>query len=80
MPTGGGGNVQSGGQKEGILSKNLYFEGILLKFQQKWGDSPPQVPTALDGEKCPSLIHHLISKSEQTTQKKTGDKKSDFAR
>ena len=27
-----GGNVQSGGQKEGILSKNLYFEGILVKF------------------------------------------------
>ena len=26
------GKVQSGGQKDGILSKNPYFEGILVKF------------------------------------------------
>ena len=27
-----GGKVQSGGQREGILSKNLHFDGILMKF------------------------------------------------
>ena len=27
-----GGMVQSGGQREGILSKKLYFQGILVKF------------------------------------------------
>ena len=27
-----GGKVQSGGQREGILSKNVHFEGILVKF------------------------------------------------
>ena len=34
-----------GGQKGGILSKNLYCEGILMKILQKWvGNYPPTPP------------------------------------
>ena len=29
-----------GGQRTGILSKKLYFEVILVKFQQQWGQLP----------------------------------------
>ena len=33
LPTSGGARSKvGGGQKEGILSKNPYFEGILVKF------------------------------------------------
>ena len=32
LPTSGGARSKAGGQKEGIKSKNRYFEGILVKF------------------------------------------------
>ena len=33
-----------GGQKEGILSKNLYFEGIFVKIAKGGGKLPPLPP------------------------------------
>ena len=40
------GKVQSGGQKEGILSKNLYFEEILVKHYISGGGQLPPCPNA----------------------------------
>ena len=38
-----GGKIKSGGggQRTGFLRKNLYFEVILVKFEQKWGGQLP---------------------------------------
>ena len=39
-----GSKTKTGGQRTWILTKNLYFEAILVKFQQKWVGSFPPAP------------------------------------
>ena len=46
-----------GGQKDEILSKNLYFEGILEKFQQKGGGGG-SCPTP--GSTSPNICQHVF--------------------
>ena len=57
LPTSGGARSKVGGQKEGILNKNLYFEGILLKFKQKWGGSCPPCPPGSNSPEVLILNH-----------------------
>ena len=44
LSTSGEARPKVGGQRRGILRKNLCFEAILVKFQQKWEGSCPPCP------------------------------------
>ena len=58
------------GQTTGILRKNLYFDAILVKIQQKWGAGAPFCPLVSNTPDLPiSILYPLVELFEKIFEK-----------